>query len=53
MSDRRFIRALIALKFIGMVTVGLIYTGGPWTVVVIVTTGVVVFGLVGLASEER
>jgi len=47
MSDRRLIRAWIALEFVGMVTAAVTYVGGPWTVAVIVATGVVVFGLVG------
>ncbi len=52
MSDRRLIRAWIALEFIGMVTAAVTHIGGLWTVAVIVATGVVVFGLVGGPSGE-
>jgi hypothetical protein len=47
MSDRRYLRAWIALEFVGMVTAAVIHIGGPWTVVVIIATAAVIFGLVG------
>lgn len=51
MSDPWFIRAAIALEFIGLVTVSAVYLGGPWTIGVIVGAGIVVFGLVGGPGE--
>lgn len=47
MDVRWFMRAWIALEFVGMVTVAVIYVGGVWSALAIVGTGTVVFGLVG------
>jgi hypothetical protein len=47
MTDRQLVRARIAVLFIGMVSTAAVFLPGLWVVAVIVTTGIVVFGLVG------
>jgi hypothetical protein len=44
---------LIALGFVDMVNSSVTHIGGPWTVAVIIGTGIVVVGLVGGPRRDR